>query len=185
MTADYILFFTLAALAVISALGMLLSRQPIHAALFLVLNFATVAVFFLILGAPFIALAQISVYAGAIMVLFLFVIMLLGVEMMPSLRTRLQEPEAWAFLLGLLLVALLGYALLGRATVSVPMTTAGVPPLPANFGSPVHLGQELFAKYLLPFELTSVLLLTAMVGAVTLSHDEKKPAVPRPGQPKA
>src|SRR4029453_309858 len=80
MTLDLILFLVLSLIAVASALGMLLSRNAVYSALFLVLNFITVAVFYLLLGAPFIAMAQVTVYAGAIMVLFLFVIMLLGAE---------------------------------------------------------------------------------------------------------
>src|SRR5512140_1950947 len=119
MTPDLILFLALALVSVGSAVAMLLSRKAIHAALFLVLNFSTVAVFFLLLGAPFIALAQISVYAGAIMVLFLFVIMLLGVELAPSLAMRLQGPQAWAFLLGLMLVAVFGSAFLGRGVSNI------------------------------------------------------------------
>lgn len=78
MTVQFILYFILAIVAVASALGMLFSRNAVYAALFLITNFATVAVFYLLLDASFIALAQVTVYAGAIMVLFLFVIMLLG-----------------------------------------------------------------------------------------------------------
>src|SRR5688500_6943867 len=80
MSLDLIFFLILALIAISTALGMLLSRNAIYSALFLVLNFITVAVFYLLLGAPFIAMAQVTVYAGAIMVLFLFVIMLLGAE---------------------------------------------------------------------------------------------------------
>jgi NADH-quinone oxidoreductase subunit J len=174
MTPDLVLFFALAFVTVSSAIGMLLSRKAIHAAIFLVLNFSTVGVFFLLLGAPFIALSQISVYAGAIMVLFLFVIMLLGVELAPSLAMRLRGPQAWAFLLGLLLIAIFGYAFLGRGASNVPPVFGDLPPLVRDFGSPQHVGLALFEKYLLPFELTSVLLLTAMVGAVLLARDDKK-----------
>ena len=78
LTPQLIIFFTLAALAIVSALGTLLSRSAVYSAILLVLNFTTVAFIYFILGAPFIGLAQITVYAGAIMVLFLFVIMLLG-----------------------------------------------------------------------------------------------------------
>src|SRR5512135_1905210 len=84
MVANLILFLVLAVVAIAAALGMLLSRQAVYSALFLVLNFGTVAVFYILLNAPFIALAQVTVYAGAIMVLFLFVIMLLGTERLPS-----------------------------------------------------------------------------------------------------
>lgn len=174
MTPDLILFLALAILAVVSAAAMLLARQATHAALFLVFNFSTVAVIFLTLNAPFIALAQVSVYAGAIMVLFLFVIMLLGVELGPSLRARLRGSGAWVLLLALLLLAAFGYAFLGRGAAQVPQVfgTAGAPAV--DWGGPLSVGRELFARYLLPFELTSILLLTAMVGAVILTRDDKK-----------
>ena len=178
MTPDLVLFFGLAVVAVASAAGMLLSRRAIHAAIFLVMNFSTVAVFFLLLGAPFIALAQVSVYAGAIMVLFLFVIMLLGVELAPSFAMRLRGTQAWGFLLGLLLIALFGYAFLGRGGLNVPPEFGPLQDLVRDFGSPQHVGLALFEKYLLPFELTSILLLTAMVGAVLLARDEKKKSQP-------
>src|SRR5512138_107420 len=84
MTLDLVFFFILSLISIATALGMLLSRNAVYLALFLVLNFVTVAVFYLLLGAPFIAMAQVTVYAGAIMVLFLFVIMLLGAENLPK-----------------------------------------------------------------------------------------------------
>src|SRR5512134_1544704 len=84
MTLELITFLVLSLVAVATALGMLLSRNAVYSALFLVMNFITVAVFYLLLGAPFIAMAQVTVYAGAIMVLFLFVIMLLGAEELPK-----------------------------------------------------------------------------------------------------
>jgi NADH-quinone oxidoreductase subunit J len=86
------LFLVLALVAVSAAIGMLVSQNAVYAALFLVINFATVAVFYLLLGAPFIAMAQITVYAGAIMVLFLFVIMLLG-PICCSRECSLQQPS--------------------------------------------------------------------------------------------
>ena len=90
MTSDLILFLVLAVVAVASALSMLLSKNAVYSALFLVINFATIAVFFLLLGSPFLAMAQVTVYAGAIMVLFLFVIMLLGAE-----QLRQDESLPW------------------------------------------------------------------------------------------
>src|SRR6266542_4891343 len=84
MMLNLILFLILALISISTALGMLMSRNAIYSALFLVLNFITIAVFYLLLGAPFIAMAQVTVYAGAIMVLFLFVIMLLGAESFPK-----------------------------------------------------------------------------------------------------
>jgi NADH-quinone oxidoreductase subunit J len=169
MTLQMLLFLVLALVAIASALGMLISRNSIYSALFLVLNFATVAVYFLLLNAPFIAVAQVSVYAGAIMVLFLFVIMLLGAERAAQGQSiPWQRPLAISLAVILLLEA--GFILLGQRGV-VPMVTAE---LPAGFGSPAQVGTELFQNYLLPFEVTSVLLLVAMIGAIVLTKNEKK-----------
>src|SRR5512147_962611 len=108
MTLDLILFLILSVIALTTALGMLLSRTAIYCALFLVLNFVTVAVFYLLLGAPFIAMAQITVYAGAIMVLFLFVIMLLGAEKIAHDSSQLWQ----RILAGTLAVALIAEAVI-------------------------------------------------------------------------
>lgn len=169
MTPDLILFSILAIIAVASALGMLLSRNAIYSALFLIINFATVAVFYLILGAAFIAMVQVTVYAGAIMVLFLFVIMLLGAERLrPSGTLSWQRPLA--ILLGLILLAEAAYLLFFRIEL--------IPALDdltnISFGSPTAVGEVLFNQYLLPFEITSVLLLVAMIGAIVLTFRERK-----------
>jgi len=167
MTLELALFLILALVAIATALGMLFSRNAVYSALFLVLNFVTVAVFYLLLGAPFIAMSQVSVYAGAIMVLFLFVIMLLGAESLPPSQTLpWQRPLAIA--LSVILAGEAGYLLFVRK-----ITGGIVPQAIATFGSPVTLGRTLFSKYLLPFEITSVLLLVAMVGAIVLTHKEK------------
>ena len=170
MSVDLILFLILALVAIATALGMLLSRNAVYSALFLVLNFATVAVFYLLLGAPFIAMAQITVYAGAIMVLFLFVIMLLGAERLaPGRALPWQRPLAVA--LAVLLVFEAGYLLLAR----------GAPPggieAPAEAVNSIdairNLGLNLFNDYLLPLEVTAVVLLVAMIGAIVLTKQEK------------
>jgi NADH-quinone oxidoreductase subunit J len=169
MTLQLLLFLILALVAIASALGMLISRNAIYSALFLVLNFATVAVFFLLLNAPFIAVAQVSVYTGAIMVLFLFVIMLLGAERAGSIQAiQWQRPLAIALAVILLLEG--GYILLGQRGV-IPLVTAQ---LPQGFGSPTQVGTDLFSRYTLPLEITSVLLLVAMIGAIVLTKAEKK-----------
>jgi len=169
MTLQLFLFLVLALVAITSALGMLINRNAIYSALFLVLNFATVAVFFLLLNAPFIAVAQVSVYAGAIMVLFIFVIMLLGAERAGQTQTiPWQRPLAIALAIILLLEA--GFILVGQRGV-IPVVSGELPP---GFGSPAQVGTELFQNYLLPFEVTSVLLLVAMIGAIVLTKNEKK-----------
>ncbi len=174
MTVDLLLFFILGAVAILSALGMLISKNAVYSALFLVVNFATGAVFFLMLGAPFIAMVQVTVYAGAIMVLFLFVIMLLGAELLhqPSAALGWQRPAM--VVLGALFLAALGVVLFGDA-----FTTGNVGPvlqnadLPKDFGGPQAIGLALFQDYLLPFEITSFLLLLGMMGAVVLTRDDK------------
>ncbi len=170
MTIDLVLFFVLALVAVGTALGMLLSRNAVYSALFLVLNFGSVAVFYILLGAPFIAMSQITVYAGAIMVLFLFVIMLLGAEQLaPGTALPWQRPLAG--LLAFILVVEAGYILLFRARpdalVSLPDTSVN------SVESLRQLGNMLFNQYLLPFEAVSILLLVAMVGAIVLTKQEK------------
>ncbi len=167
MTVNLLLFLSLAVVCIATALGMLLSRSAVYSALYLVLNFGTVAVFYILLNAPFIALTQVTVYAGAIMVLFLFVIMLLGTERLPGSGVLpWQRPLAIALAGVLILEA--GYLLFLRG---VP---AGVIAAPVEqFGSPQGIGTTLFGQYLLPFEVTSVLLLIAMVGAIILTQKDK------------
>ncbi|HET9908103.1 MAG TPA: NADH-quinone oxidoreductase subunit J [Anaerolineales bacterium] len=169
MTLDLILFLVLALIAVASALGMLLSRNAVYAALFLVLNFVTVAVFYLLLGAPFIAMAQITVYAGAIMVLFLFVIMLLGAESLPGIS---NWRNVWfPATLAAILFAEAAYLLIVKAR---PAGDVLQPEAVVNTMENLRqLGTALFSDYLLPFEIVSILLLVAMVGAIILTKKEK------------
>jgi len=170
MTIDLLLFFGLAAVAVGAAIAMLLSRNAVYSALFLILNFATVAVFFLLLGAPFIAMAQVTVYAGAIMVLFLFVIMLLGAEQVLG-RHKGGWQRPLAILLALALMVETGYLIFWRSDlVSV------IQPAASDYATPQAIGESLFRDYLLPFEVTSVLLLVAMVGVIVLTKEERKKA---------
>jgi len=171
MTIDLILFLVLSLIAVATALGMLMSRNAIYSALFLVLNFVTVAVFYLLLGAPFIAMTQITVYAGAIMVLFLFVIMLLGAESLPTAEV-LPWQRPLAILLGFILAVEAVYLLITRAR---PAGDVLQPEAVANTMPNLReLGMVLFQNYLLPFEVTSILLLVAMVGAIVLIRREKR-----------
>ena len=167
MTPELIAFFILALVAVATALGMLFSKNAIYAVIFLVLNFATVAVFFLMLGGTFIAVTQIAVYAGAIMVLFLFVIMLLGAEKLGQSET-LNWQKPLALVLGFVLILETGYVLFTQVG-----QLENVAALPDGFGSPYEIGKLLFSQYLLPFEVTSVLLLVAMIGAIVLTRQDK------------
>ncbi|MEN8171644.1 MAG: NADH-quinone oxidoreductase subunit J [Chloroflexota bacterium] len=167
MTPDLIVFIILALVSVAAALGMLFSKNAVYAALYLILNFVSVAVFYLILGGSFIAVSQVAVYAGAIMVLFLFVIMLLGAEKLGPNKTLVWQ-RPLAIILGVILGIETLYVLFAQAS---PGTAAST--LPSGFGSPSAVGQVLFNQYLLPFEITSVLLLVAMIGAIVLSKREQ------------
>lgn len=159
-----IVFIILAAIAIASALGMLFSRNAVHSALFLVLNFATIAVFFLILNAPFLFVIQITIYAGAIMVLFLFVVMLLGAEQLRGEATagvgNWQLPLSVLLALGLL--ATFGYIIVNGAVETGTLSAETIA------SGPVEIGLTLFESYVFPFEVASVLLLVAMVGVVVL-----------------
>jgi NADH-quinone oxidoreductase subunit J len=167
MTVNLILFLILSVVCIVTALGMLVSRSAVYSALWLVLNFGTVAVFYILLNAPFISMAQVTVYGGAIMVLFLFVIMLLGTEQLgPDREMAWQRPLA--ILLALVLVGEAVYLVIVRRT-----TTGAIPAPVAAFGSPQAVGQALFSQYLLPFEITSILLLIAMVGAIILTQRDR------------
>jgi NADH-quinone oxidoreductase subunit J len=169
MTTDLAIFIGLALISILTAISMLLSRDAVYSALFLVLNFLAVATLYQLLHAAFIAMVQITVYAGAIMVLFLFVIMLLG----PS-RDKFGGPFRWqlpvAVILGLGLIAEIALLLAARGD-ALPEGPAG---LGEVFGSPASVGKLLFSEYLVPFEITSILLLVAMVGAVILTHRGKQ-----------
>jgi len=171
MTLDLALFLTLSLVAIVTALGMLMSRNAVYSALFLVLNFTTVAVFYLLLGAPFIAMSQITVYAGAIMVLFLFVIMLLGADALPKTEV-LPWQKPLAIGLAFVLAAEATYLLITKARPSGDILQ---PDAVVNSTDNLReLGVVLFSDYLLPFEVTSILLLVAMVGAIVLTGKEKK-----------
>ena len=171
MNLDLIFFLILSLISVSTALGMLLSRNAVYSAMFLVLNFITVAVFYLLLGAPFIAMAQITVYAGAIMVLFLFVIMLLGAESLPAGEVLpWQKPLA-----GFLAVALAAEATFIFLTRARPLGDVAQPDASVNTMTNLRaLGETLFTQYLLPYEVTSILLLVAMLGAIVLVRKEKR-----------
>ena len=156
-------FVVLAVVALGSALGLVFKKNPIHGALFLVVNLATIAAFYLSLGAEFLAAAQVIVYAGAIMVLFVFAIMVL----IPGKEETGPDPRrpvrVLALPVGLVLLAELAVIVAARGS-AVPATAPAVP------GGVEAIGRLLFTDYLFPFELTSVLLLAAMVGVLVLAR---------------
>jgi NADH-quinone oxidoreductase subunit J len=173
MTVELVLFLLLALVAIGAAIGMLFSRNAVHSALFLVLNFATVAFFFLFLGAPFIAMVQVTVYAGAIMVLFLFVIMLLGAELLRQPGRVLSWQPPLTVFLALVFLGVVGLYFWNAGAAGLPPAFASDEAARA-FGAPQSIGLTLFQDYVLPFEITSFLLLVGMIGAVVLTRDEKR-----------
>jgi NADH-quinone oxidoreductase subunit J len=170
-------FLVTAVLAVVSGLMVVLQRNPIYSAVALVLNLACVAVFYLLLNAEFLFAVQLIVYAGAIMVLFLFVITLLAPgkeETRDDPLARLRVPAA---VLGVIVVAVL----IGILSSSAIVGKGGLISY-ADLGTPATVGQALYTRFVFPFEITSVLLLVAIVGALVLA---RRPARKRDGAGRA
>jgi NADH-quinone oxidoreductase subunit J len=165
-------FFILGPIAVIGALGMVISRNAVHSALWLVLTMLCLGVFYIMQQGPFIGMAQIIVYTGAIMMLFLFVLMLVGRDASDSVIETLRGQKVVAVLLGAGLAALLGTgvyrALEGVEPVGLTEANA------AHGGNVQGLAALIFTKYVFAFEVTSALLITAAVGAMLLAHLEKR-----------
>ena len=161
------IFFLLSLISLGAVLGILISRNPAYSALFLVLALAALAGLFGLLDAPFIAVVQVIIYAGAIVVLFIFVIMM--IRLRPGIPLeKMKRTSALAVLLGLVL-GLEVYLALSR------MPAAAAPAGASDFGSPAALGRLLMTDELYAFELTSVLLLAALVGALVLAKRREKP----------
>ncbi|GIV58305.1 MAG: NADH-quinone oxidoreductase subunit J [Bacteroidetes bacterium] len=156
------LFFLLAIVAVAAALGMLLSRNPVNSALWLILNLFCIAGLYLTLHAQFIAVIQVLVYAGAIMVLFLFVIMLLNLAALPRFQ-QVDWRRGVAFVLVMGVLAELAYITALAADV-LPEPVS--PEQAAQTGYATEIAKELFTRYALPLEMIGVLLLVATIGAV-------------------
>lgn len=170
-TGEAVAFWILGPLSLLGALGMIFSRNAVHSALWLVLTMLSLGALYMVQQAPFLGFTQIIVYTGAIMMLFLFVLMLVGRESSDSVVEVLRGQRLWATLLGIGLAGLLAGGLT-RALSNVtpaplldPSTTAG--------GGPGGLGRLIFTDYLFPFELTSALLITAALGAMVLAFTDR------------
>lgn len=161
------IYIILGIVSIGSAIGLLLSRNAVHGALFLVLNFGVAAIFYFMMNAPFLGVIQISVYAGAIMVLFIFVIMLLGAERLAAVDTgaRIRASRFVLIACVSVLVISVAYAVLGQ---SAPALASAAP----IDSSPLAIGMRLFNDYTFPFEVVSILLLVAMVGSVVLARSK-------------
>ena len=172
-TGEAITFWVLAPLATIAAVMMVLSRNAVHAALFLAAVMLSLAGLYAAQDAPFLAAVQVIVYTGAILMLFLFVLMLVGVDSSDSLIETLRGHRALAFVVGL------GFAVLLMSTIATAVVSDGeyvgaVGLDTANEdGNVVGIARLLFTDYLFAFEITSALLITAALGAMVLAHKER------------
>jgi NADH-quinone oxidoreductase subunit J len=168
-----ILFYVFAAVLVIAALGVITARNPVHCALFLVFAFLNSAVIWLLLEAEFLAITLVVVYVGAVMVLWLFVVMMMDVDV-AKLRQGFTRYAPFGALVALIVVAQIGLVVwvrrLGLAESAAPA------PLPAGHSNTQALGELLYTQYLYPFEVAAVILLVAIVAAITLTMRR------RPGQ---
>lgn len=161
-----ILFFALSGLAILCALGVILSRNPINSVLFLILTFFAISGHYILLNAQFLAVVNIIVYAGAIMVLFLFVIMLMNLNADVEPQKNWLVQLAGAISGGILFLVLL--SALVTATNTLPPMESGA----TDIGLIKNLGKVLFSQYVLPFEISSVLFLSAMIGAIVIGKKE-------------
>ncbi|MBI4789083.1 MAG: NADH-quinone oxidoreductase subunit J [Chloroflexi bacterium] len=167
---DLIVFYLFAGIAVLAALGVIAVRNPVHSALMLAVVFISLAALYVLLNAPFIAAAQVMIYAGAILILFLFVIMLLSPETEHGVGAlKAQRWLAGAF--GAALVVELAVVLWRAALPSA--TGPYTPERLAQIGDTQAVGAMLFTDFLLPFEITSMLLLVAVVGVIVLAKKSK------------
>jgi NADH-quinone oxidoreductase subunit J len=170
MNVQAALFYILAAILVFAALRVVTARNPVHAALWLVLAFFTAAAHWLMLRAEFLAIALVLAYVGAVMVLFLFVVMMLDVNF-DNLRTQFKSylpVGATVFVLVLVEMALV---LLGNKPVGVAVATA---PAPAGGSNTKALGALLYTDYVYPFEIAAVVLLVAIIAAIALTHRRRR-----------
>jgi NADH-quinone oxidoreductase subunit J len=170
MTASILFFVVIGAVCLASAIGVIISRIPIHSALYLLVNFVTLAILYVTLEAQFLAAAQVIIYAGGIVILILFVIMLIGSE---KIETRAPH-RTWTPYAGILL----GVALISSMIYSFVATPAPAGATTSiNGGAPETVGIALFTQYILPFEMAAVLLLVALLGALLLARYPKNAQV--------
>ncbi len=169
MTFQTITFYLFSFVLIASALGVITSRNPVYAALFLVLSFVTAAGLWMLLFAEFLALTLILVYVGAVMVLFLFVVMMLDINF-DKLREGFRQNAFVAALVGVVMLAEMAI-LLGGRTLGLAVEMPGAPQAVSNTK---ELGRVLYTEYLLPFELAAVVLLIAMIAAIALTFRQRQ-----------
>jgi NADH-quinone oxidoreductase subunit J len=169
--------FLFGVLTVLAACGVVFSVKTLHSALWLVATLFLVAIHYALIGADFLAALQIMVYAGAIMVLVIFVIMLLGLNETAGDTGRLRLSAYASVVVTGVFVGMLLFMV--GSPDSLPLAAEGIAAGP--IGTPQAVGNALFTKFLYPFEVTSLLLLGAIIGAVVLSHEPKRPLPPGRG----
>ena len=169
---DFLAFMLIAAICVICAAGMVASANPVHAGIFLGLCFIHVAGIFVMLGAEFLAVIQVIVYTGAILVLLLFVLMLVDPDDLPEFHTSRPVQRVVASLLGLVLLLEVGVAILGR-TIQGVRSNATPENVALVGGNTQALGRTLYTEYLLPFEVASLVLTVGVIGAIVLALPER------------
>ncbi len=165
MTTQALVFLFLAFISIASAILMITRANPVKSAIFLIVNFLSLSILYLTLGAQFIAIIQVLVYAGAIMVLFVFVIMLLNLQGEKRLSDKFDFRRLVAFLLVLFVFAEIALGL-GRSMGGRFLKQAGNA---VEIGKIEFIGERLFTNYILPFEITSLILISAIVGAIVLA----------------
>jgi NADH-quinone oxidoreductase subunit J len=166
-----VLFYGFATILIAAALGVIISKNPVHAALFLVLSFVTSAAIWLLIEAEFLAIVLVLVYVGAVMVLFLFVVMMLDIK--TEEHRRGFTHYAW---LGWITAAVVIVEIVGVVTAKSfgVDITRGATPLPASYSNTQELGRVLYTQYAYPFELAAIVLLVAIVAAISLTMRRRK-----------
>lgn len=165
MSTTEILFFALSGLTIITALLMVLSKNPVHSILYLIITFMCISAHYLLLNAQFLAIVNLIVYAGAIMVLFLFVVMLMNLNKEKHSFGKTATLITAFIVSGVFLALTVG--ILSHSAIETPVDIGH-----GDVGLVKNLGQKLYSDYVLPFELSSILFISAMIGAVILSKKE-------------
>ncbi len=174
-TTRELIYWVLAIASIAAALGMVLARRAVHCALMLAIVMLSLAVFYGMEGAPFLAFVQIIVYTGAVLMLFLFVLMIVGITAADSIIETIRGQRLWAALAGIAMLVLLSLVV-GHAAIG----SAAPPTAKFGDGNVTSLANLIFTRYLYPFEITSALLITAALGAMVLAHRER--TTPKPTQ---
>jgi len=164
---EKLFFLMFAIIAIISAIGVVSLRNPVHSAISLIVCFFQVAAIFILLRSPFLAVVQIFIYVGAVMVLFLFVIMMLDIRH-AAIKSFMPAGQFWVIVFLIALILEILFALTGSRLTGMSLA-------PTNLnGSVAEIGKAMFSTYLLPFEIVSVILLVALMAAIVMGRKEIK-----------